>query len=256
MGDGVVKAGDLLNLPEVARVRYPRNFIKTTVCELRFPTLLELETKPPRAFQAKIRKSYPFYESQIMEPIGGPEGMANELRYVFRSKDQHWTVSVKSSALAIETTKYVDFENFHSRFVDILASAKEMVDADFFTRIGLRYINEIPIEDGKLEGWIRPELTVPLTGGALGSAEIYTSLIQGHMDRGQYSFRQGYNKKRNDGAKAGGSVYRLDIDYSAENIEYQEVESLITYFNETNFRFFSWCLGEKAKAALGKGQPK
>lgn len=250
------KANHLLNLPKVARVRYPRNFIRSAVCELRFPTLLELETKPPRGFQAKIRKSYPFYEAQIFEPVGVPEAISSEVRYLFRSKDQHWTVSVKSSGLAIETKKYVDFEDFYSRFVNILASAKEMIDADFFTRVGFRYINQIPIEDGKLEGWIRSELTAPLTSGVLGSAESYSSLIQGHMERGQYSFRQTYRHENNDETKATEPMYMLDMDYFAENIEFQEVESLIKYFNETNFRFFSWCLGDKAKTALGKGQPK
>src|SRR5262249_49156853 len=127
-----------LNPPTVAPVRYTRNFITTAVCELRFPTLMELETKPPRAFQAKIRKKYPSYEPQIVEQVGAPSGLNREQHYLFRSKDHHWTVTVKSASIAVETSKYVDFEDFFVRFSEVIGHAREMIDSDFFTRVGFR----------------------------------------------------------------------------------------------------------------------
>lgn len=244
-----------LNPPSVKRVEYQRNFIKTAVCELRFPTLLELEAKPPRAFQTKIRKSYPFYEAQTMQALGGPadEGSLQH-QYIFRSKDQRWTVSIKSFSIALETTKYVDFEDFFSRFMDVLKNAEEMIDSDFFTRVGLRYVNAIPISDEKLEGWIRPDLVGAITGGVLGIPESFGTIIEGRTQRGQYALRHGMLKgnDKQDGAPA----YQLDFDYSKENVELGEIESLIRYFNETNFSFFSWCLGDKAQKFLGEGKPK
>ena len=250
------KVKRVLNLPPVARVKYKSNFIKTAVCELRFPTLLELESKPPKDFQAKIRKLYPFYEPEVMQRFGDSEGDSNEHRYLFRSKDRHWTITVKSFALAIETSRYVDFEDFFARFKLVLDSAKEMIDSDFFTRIGFRYINSIPIEDGKLDGWIRPELILPLTEGALGSIKSSASIIHGYMEQGEYSLRHGL--KTEDKGNMGNDVpnYVLDVDYYSENIEFDKVEHLIKHFNETNFAFFSWCLGEKAKKLLGEGKQK
>ena len=255
----------LLNPPPVTRVRYKRNFIKTAVCELRFPTLLELEARPPREFQRKIRKQYPFYEAQIIDMSGGDE-VGREHRYLFRDKNQHWTVSVKSFALGIETSSYTDFEDFFKRFKQILGSARAMIDADFFTRVGLRYINHVPIEDGKVDGWIRGELIAPLTSGVFGDADKFVGFIQGNMDGGQYTIRHGLRDVAHDRGKktepttatapVNARDYQLDFDYFSENVEFDNVESLVEKFNATNFALFSWCLGEKAQKLLGEGKKK
>lgn len=248
-------AKKFLSPPAVPRVRYQRNFIKTAVIELRFPTLLELESKPPTKFQSLIRKSYPFYEPQVVQHVGGADVGAPEHHYLFHSKDKKWTVVIKSFAVAIETSKYEDFENFFTRFQEILQSAKEIIDSDFFTRVGLRYVNSIPIEDGNPEGWIRSDLIRPITGGVLGDTESCASIIQGYMERGRYGFRHGLHGIDGDN-KSGVPNYRLDFDYYEENVEFGDVEKLIRLFNEVNFSFFSWCLGDKAKKILGEGKPK
>ena len=53
-----------LTLPNVDRTRFEKNFIKTAVCELRFPALLEFETKPPVQLQKELRKDFPNYQRQ------------------------------------------------------------------------------------------------------------------------------------------------------------------------------------------------
>jgi uncharacterized protein (TIGR04255 family) len=240
-----------LNVPSVDRVRYEKNFIKIAVCELRFPTLLELETKPPSSFQSRIRKSYPFYEPQLVEA-----GSEREQRYLFRSKEKDWTVSVKSSAIALETSKYRDFEDFRERFVVILDNARPMIDSDFFTRVGLRYVNWIPILDGNLDGWVRAELGAPSTRGPLGQADKFYSLRQGKMASGKYTLRQSLLREGDDNVALPNPTYVLDVDYSTEDVLFNDVLEQVTSFNATNFNLFNWCLGEKARAALGKGRPK
>jgi hypothetical protein len=53
----------ILRLPEVERAQFKKNFINTAVCELRFPTILEYETKQPVELQRALRKEYPEYEN-------------------------------------------------------------------------------------------------------------------------------------------------------------------------------------------------
>lgn len=245
-----------LSPPAAKSVRYKRNFIKTAVCELRFPTLLELERRAPSEFQAKIRKNYPYYEGQVVEQMpGGSDEILKERRYLFRSKDQHWTVTVKSFSLALETSKYLDFEDFFSRFTQILASAKDLIDADFFTRVGLRYINLVPIEDGNLDGWINSELIRPAVSGVLGTPEKFQSMIVGAMENGRYMIRHGLREEQRPDKSAAQS-YLLDFDYFSENVELDSVGATIEAFHETNFALFNWCLGEKAKRLLGPGASK
>ena len=51
-----------LNVPEQPRVVYRRNLIRLATCEVRFPTILALETAAPESFQKAIRKVYPHFE--------------------------------------------------------------------------------------------------------------------------------------------------------------------------------------------------
>lgn len=241
-----------LNPPTTPRVRYSHNFLKNAVCELRFPTQLELETKPPTVFQAKIRKLYPHFEHQVIEQVGAPDALSQEVQYLFRSKDRKWTIGVKSSSISIETSSYVDFEDFYAKINQALLSARELIDSDFFTRVGLRYINQIPIDGDTPEDWIAPQLIRPVIDEVLGYTQSYASSIQGYLEDGSYSFRHGFKRDNPDSPLR----YTLDFDYYEEGVEIGEVERLLKSFNEKNFSFFSWCLGEKAKAYLGEGKPK
>ena len=101
-------------------MEFERNFIKTAVCELRFPTLLEFETKPPTQLQKVLRKEYPLYEpveSVSMTP--GP--VEKEIKYLFRSRKKDWLVSFKTYAIALETRHYTNFEEFAGRLETLLA---------------------------------------------------------------------------------------------------------------------------------------
>ena len=63
-----------LNPPKVPRVRYVRNVIKTAVCEVKFPIVLDLESKPPTQLQKRLKRSYPFYEVRREISLGPNPG--------------------------------------------------------------------------------------------------------------------------------------------------------------------------------------
>jgi uncharacterized protein (TIGR04255 family) len=244
-----------LSPPDIPAVRYAKNFIKTAVCELRFPALLELEAKPPHAFQKLIRKAYPIYEPQVVEMGAGEEAL-RENRYLFRSTDKQWTVSVKSFALSLETSKYIDFEDFFDRLMVVIRSAEPLIDADFFTRVGLRYINKITIEDGNPRDWISKDLLAPLRNDVLGTLSNYRCVLAGSLKNGSYTLRHGVGGDEAAAATGPKLEYTLDFDYYCENLKAAAVPDRLKEFNRTNFAFFSWCLGAKAKAVLGEGKPK
>ena len=247
----------MLSVPQMDAVTYERNFIKTAVCEIRFPTLLELETKEPTAFQKAIRKEYPFYDAQQGFDVGddGAAGNRETRRYLFRSKDQKWTVALRSFSLALDTTKYKDFEDFEDRVKYVLDRSRDIIDADFFTRVGLRYINNIPIDEDDLSGLISPQLVSNVTEGVFGTVEEYRGIVQGYTDVGQYSFRHGILKKAANKENPT-KVYVLDFDFFDENVDFDDVLKKLRSFHDLNFSFFRWCLGDKAVAALGKATGK
>jgi len=250
---------NLLNVPVKKSVRYETNFIKTAVCEIRFPTLLELENKPPISFQAALRKQYPYYFSEQGVTIGSmaPPGK----RYVFESKKRDWFIALKSSSLSLETKKYIDFDDFSERFASMLGIIGELLDTDFFTRVGLRYINSVPLpgnnmDRNDIDKWINPALVAPLKSGELGTLRSFQCEVGGKIqDDGGYTFRHGFAPHDNSQDKESLS-YMLDYDYFKEGVEYENVNEVIKQFNIQNYNLFMWSLGENSIKALGKGKNK
>lgn len=240
-----------LNLPDIQAVEFETNFIKTAVCELRFPTLLEFETKPPIQLQKELRKEYPIYEPERAVGIG-PGAIENTVRYLFKSKEREWTVSFKASAIAIETTHYTNFEDFEARLKNLLAKSKSLLDSDFFTRVGLRYIDEITIEDGVISGWVKEELVKSLIQGTYGTVDQFLQEVRGSVENGRYTFRHGITGAHQEEHP----IYKLDFDFYEENVEAKSVLSLISDFHKQSFRFFHWALGPKAITRLGKSTAK
>ena len=92
----------------------------------------------------------------------------------------------------METSSYTNFDDFKSRLAQLLNSSEAIIDCDFYTRVGLRYVDAIPIDDGQIEGWIRPELVEPLLSGTYGSVDIFRQQVRGTFESGQYTFRREY----------------------------------------------------------------
>ena len=236
-----------LNLPDIGPVEYEKNFIAQAVCELRFPALLEFETATPVQLQKQLRKDFPIYERHHGVSIGA-EISKREPKHIFKSKKGDLIVAFKSSAISLETAKYKNFHEFGKQLESLLERSKALLDTDFFTRVGLRYINEIPIGDGNLGEWVRAELAAPLMAGTYGKVSRFFQEVRGSTQSGLYSFRHGFPTVE----KADKMLYTIDFDFFDENVPFDSVISKITDFNRESFRFFSWTIGPKAKESLGK----
>ncbi|MGE3650602.1 MAG: TIGR04255 family protein [Reyranellaceae bacterium] len=246
-----------LRPPPVPRVRYSRNFIKTAVCEMKFPIVLELESKPPTGLQKQLKRAYPLYELRHEFNLSPLPGSDKRNVYVLQSKKRDWTIQVKSDAIILETTKYADFDEFLDRFKTLLDASRDVMDSDFLTRIGFRYVNEIPIDDGTPQGWINPALCAASSADVLGTIHREHHDYGGKTDFGSYSFRHGPNLTSPNCGKDGVPIpYMLDYDYFNENHDIQDAVSFLQQANEVNFYFFQWCLGPKAFQILGDSTPK
>jgi uncharacterized protein (TIGR04255 family) len=238
-----------LTLPGAERTHFERNFIKTAVCELRFPALLEFETKPPVQLQNVLRKEFPHYERQHSVNLNDPH--EKEVRHLLRSKKGNWLVALKSSSIAIETSRYTHFDDFLQQIRMVVDKCKPLLDTDFFTRVGLRYVNEVLIEDEKIDGWIRDDLINPLAAGVYGTVDRFIQEVRGITKFGKYTFRHGIaGVEVNNPA-----LYTIDFDFYNENVEAEAVLPLVSDFNRESFRFFLWAIGPKVKERMGKSTP-
>lgn len=243
-------------LPTVPPARYARNFLRQVVCELRFPTLFELDsTMPPEAFTRALRKTYPHHSHMVQDVnVNGGEFSRTHV-HVFKSRALDWTVSLRSSALTLETTRYESFEKFTERISQLLDVAGKIIDSDFFTRIGLRYVNTIPFDGMKLStlrGWVRNDLVGMLIDEDIGAVSEFSSRVAGTADFGGFLFQHGASTNPTTHE----TEYLLDFDFWRENVELDDTMSTIKTLHDHEFSMFSWAIGDAAREHLGPSMYK
>ena len=242
----------ILNVPLEDSKPGDNNLIRSVVCELRIPTLLELEERPPVQFQKAIRKQYPLYKSgkKVQMSAGGVEQTA---LHTFLDKKQRWTVTLKASALSLETRRYKSYEEFRNRLELIVAESRETRDSDFFTRVGLRYINELPVGQADLDGWVNPELVAPLLSGVLGEVDQLWQAVRGSSRSGKFLLQHGLASfEREDEAppQLENQRYVIDTDMYCEDVEEDKLFNVLDQLHDDSFSLFHWAIGEKARSHI------
>ena len=53
---------NIMPFPESKRVVYQQNPLVEVICQIRFPTILQIGSEEPTAFQNSVRAEYPLYE--------------------------------------------------------------------------------------------------------------------------------------------------------------------------------------------------
>lgn len=248
-------ADDLVSVRSENLDRYKRNFLKQAVCELRFPTLMELgDPRPPAALVAALRKEYPHLElaNEVTIGIGGGIPGSNNT-HLFRSAKLTWTVSLKQSALSIETTAYTGFPNMKERILRVVEAASKIIDSDFFTRVGLRYINVIDSEEDPTDGWVNSDLVQPLLSQQFSGLHDYAGRMQLVADDGGCLLQHGIRLKQplRDG-KAVPPEYLLDIDSFRNDVSISDIESALDAMHAQVFNVFDWAIGIKAREYLSR----
>ncbi|HKT26820.1 TIGR04255 family protein [Dyella sp.] len=238
----------LLNVPKVAPAHYDRNFIRNAVCELRFPTIFEIEDqRPPSGFWRTLRKDFPIH-SVLNGVQVGPASMAKANAHQFTSKRSRWTVVLKPSSITLETAQYDSFDEFEAQLRTVIAAAKHTIDSDFFTRIGLRYINTLPCRPRDVAGWVNPVLVGPLVDGVFGDVDVHFQQIRGTTDCGGYLFQHGLGVDAGPGI--GKEGYVLDFDFYREEVGVEDALATVRRLHELEFSMFSWALGDRAREYL------
>lgn len=147
------------------RVQYTKPQIVEVICQLRFPTILSINSKEPADFQEAIRQNFPRYtrmeENAVKIVNGKPTPQPPTPNYQFISADGKWKVNLTSNFLALATPAYTDWETFANKLDSVLVPFIEVYNPAFFERIGLRYINAVSraaldLEDTPFSDLIRP----------------------------------------------------------------------------------------------------
>lgn len=148
------------------------------ICQLRFPTILSINTVEPAGFQEAVREDFPQYarRQDVVPPKVTGLGTAHptveqqpvSANYHFLSADGRWKLNLTKDFIALSTLHYTGWESFARHLDKPLASFIRLYKPAYFQRVGIRYINLFSRQKLGLDGTPWAELFAP----------AYTSIFQ------------------------------------------------------------------------------
>lgn len=223
------------------------------IAQMRFPRLLGLAESDVRPIQRALVERYPQPSvgraaEIVLTPSGVAPGAESEPVFQFRTDSQRWTVTLTPGSLSLETTEYVDFPDFGSRWSEILAAVAGELGISRQDRIGLRYVNELSCaarpEPDEIRRLVREEL-VGVVGAHPRTQRLNSSMqeLRFAQESGVCTLRHGLVVKTPEEV-----AYVLDLDFYDDKPSSFEREAQIQQlagFNHGAYELFRWSIPDE-----------
>jgi uncharacterized protein (TIGR04255 family) len=251
-------------LSDVERVLYDKNPLESVICQVRFPTILRVDSELPSDFQDRIREPFPIFSDSSDEGIPIPPEVAKVLgrqflegmpgrTYNFTSEDGTWQVSLTRDFLAFTCRKYDRWEGFKDQFESPLSALLGVYKPSFFSRVGLRYRNVIRRSTLGITESPWNELLNSQVAGELVDKEVAEHIktlkkdvLFDLPDFAQARMIQAFGKSK------GEPVYVIDTDFfTTQKTEANNVWRRLGTFNRYARWSFRRCISEKLHSAMG-----
>ncbi len=266
-----------LQLPTQSRVVFDRTPLALAICQVRFPAMLNVSNPGTVApFQAAIQDDYPVATSMAQVglafslqsgQIAGLQSQAPSALWRFADVGDDWAVVLSPEFVSIETRAYVDFDDFLDRLRQVLDALVATVRPKVYTRVGLRYINELRPGHREWEGVVRTELLGPMAVPVLAECAVHWAqqiLLHGpdgnrlHVQHGVIPGGSTVDPRPGEELPAEESFYLLDLDAYREFARpaLPEMSPLgvcerVLSAHEATSQFFRWAITEPYAATLG-----
>ena len=259
-----------MSFPPSDRVVYKRNPLVQVICQLRFPTILEIGSQDPAEFQSHVRRQYPIYHrdtqpsplsSRVPREIGDLLGrfgvaMAGPGTHRFANDNETRSISLTPEFVAMTEETYTRWEALRTEIDLMIRTLVEVYETPFFDRVGLRYRDEIRRETLGLETepWrnlVKPELLgilgVQFLEGAVPEAESNVLCsIEDDVPDGMIRIQQGLVAHPD-----GHELYRIDADlFVSKRKGAEDVLQILDKLNRTGGNFFRWAITDNLARAL------
>lgn len=263
-------------IPLAPRFRLERAQLAQVICQLRFSPVLRIrQDEAVIPFQEAVRAEYPRYARQegmsvLITPGGVQPQPAQAPLHRFEDSTGALTAILAPDFVALETTAFVDVDDFVGRVVRLAESVAEHYAPAELTRIGLRFINELRLPQDGAKAEMRRAIS-PALLGAPGVEELDEPLVGAQQaieltgDDHRMLVRHGFNP-------LGGTTvdvlqgqspqldprpfYLLDLDvFTEESVAYsvEGIEARLREFNDIVRSFFAWAVHEHyRRATLGQ----
>jgi uncharacterized protein (TIGR04255 family) len=135
--------------------RYKRNFLSNVVFKLDFPTLSDYGPEKTGEFQKLVKRDFQILEEQKVIKVEHKfketkeiEAKTTEIpKWVFFNKTKTRIISFEFDNIIVEFKEYTHFEDFLKIINLVTKSLFELFPSIVSTRLGVRYINRINLEE-------------------------------------------------------------------------------------------------------------
>ncbi len=139
---------------------YSKNFLSNVIFKINFPPIDSLAKEVSPGFKEKLSNDFPILEPVKMSNIkfeASPEEVKTEkddrTMWRFKDKEDKTILELDVDSLAIVLKKYENFAKFEELILKVINPFLEDYKDVVINRLGLRYINEIQLEEKSLYEW-------------------------------------------------------------------------------------------------------
>lgn len=233
---------------------YRKNFLTNVVLRVDYYPILELREQMPTKFQEMMSKNgFPIVEDFVEHHEG------NQVKcWVFKSKTKDRIVVISAQYISLEYLKYKHFEEFMTEGKLVLDALAAIYPVRITKRIGLRYINQIKVEEGDCLAWdgtINKELGAIPTSVAEGT-KILRLMHSMDLKIDEFKLRFKYGLFN--------SIYpepitkkEFVLDYDCSTTEEHEISEVLEKAKEAHVIVHEWfekSIGEGLRTTMGVGE--
>ena len=256
-------------IPDSPREVYNRNPLSEVLVQLRFPTILRVSSETPADFQEKIRNEYPLYTHEAGEPLipGLPKEISDLIKalpamphqaphHTFMNEGESRFISLIQDSLAVTEKKYTNWELFRNAIRLAEDAFRDIYAPQFYSRIGLRYIDFIDKEYLGLGNVRWSELLNEEFIGELGASD-FADEVDGiatqstiripHIQEGVVRIQHGLASPENSESVG----YLIDSDFSVtRRCNPDDAFEALDALNNLGGRLFRWAIKPRLRDAL------
>lgn len=257
--------------PITKRVIYKTNPLEQVICQLRFPPILRIDAEIPAAFQDKVRGEFPNYSEtsefkfELPPGIKGsiPSEIVNQMlqssggkNYEFSSEDGLWKINLTRTFIALTSYEYERWEKFKDKLRLPLQALIEIYAPNYFSRIGLRYVDVIKRSVLGLQDTDWSELLQPYILGLLASQDV-GSHVSAFESRHDINLADGESivkiiMRYTEASDTGEVYFVIDSDFFTTNkTQIPDATEKLDFFSARGTRLFRWCITERLHDAMG-----
>lgn len=256
--------------PEVKRVLYKKNPLDQVICQLRFPPILRIDAEIPAAFQENVRRHFPKFSETSEWNVAVPQDLSGQVppeliqqlfqpvankNYVFSSENGEWKINLTRTFVALTAKRYERWEQFKEMLQIPFNALIKTYSPDYFSRIGLRYVDVIKRSTLGLVNAQWDELLQPYILGIFGSSDVRQQVI---------NFESKYEIRLSDGeslvrlitslvqaADNQEECYKIDSDFHhTQKTGINSAMERLDFFNSRSSRLIQWCITKRLHAAM------